>query len=97
MFSILSASLPLCQPERVQVDVFRDAATVMVGYLDSIRAAGFPVQYLNIGGGLGIDYSRSGKQLPTPTDLIDTVRGTTVWLDSCFENDKHSRVLDESL
>ena len=57
------------------MDVFRDAAQVMVNYLDSIRAAGFPVQYLNIGGGLGIDYSRTGKKLPTPTDLIDTVSG----------------------
>ncbi|CAI5944932.1 unnamed protein product [Closterium sp. NIES-64] len=57
-----------------KVNVFRDAARIMVGYLDEIRAQGFPVQYLNIGGGLGIDYSRSNAVLPSPTDLIDTVR-----------------------
>ncbi|CAI5953362.1 unnamed protein product [Closterium sp. NIES-64] len=32
-----------------KVNVFRDAARIMVGYLDEIRAQGFPVQYLNIG------------------------------------------------
>lgn len=57
-----------------QVSVFKDAAEIMVGYLDEIREQGFPIQYLNIGGGLGIDYRRTGAALPTPTDLVDTVR-----------------------
>ncbi|OIW20548.1 hypothetical protein TanjilG_14486 [Lupinus angustifolius] len=56
------------------VDIFRDAATIMVNYIDQIRAQGFEVNYLNIGGGLGIDYHHSGAILPTPRDLIDTVR-----------------------
>ena len=43
--------------------------------LEEIQGRGFPVRYLNIGGGLGIDYShRADVALPTPTDLIDTVR-----------------------
>ena len=46
----------------------------MVNYIDQIRAQGFEVDYLNIGGGLGIDYYHSGAVLPTPRDLIDTVR-----------------------
>ncbi|MBA0591765.1 hypothetical protein Gorai_008764 [Gossypium raimondii] len=46
----------------------------MVNYIDEIRAQGFEVDYLNIGGGLGIDYYHSGAVLPTPRDLIDTVR-----------------------
>lgn len=57
-----------------KVDVFRDAAVIMVKYIDEIRSQGFEVDYLNIGGGLGIDYYHSGAVLPTPKDLIDTVR-----------------------
>ncbi|CAN1173232.1 Diaminopimelate decarboxylase 2, chloroplastic [Linum perenne] len=57
-----------------KVDIFRDAASLMVNYIDEIRAQGFEVDYLNIGGGLGIDYYHSGAVLPKPRDLIDTVR-----------------------
>lgn len=45
----------------------------MVNYIDQIRAQGFEIDYLNIGGGLGIDYYHTGAILPTPRDLIDTV------------------------
>lgn len=57
-----------------KVDIFRDAAVLMVNYIDEIRAQGFEISYLNIGGGLGIDYYHAGAVLPTPRDLIDTVR-----------------------
>ncbi|KAG6709480.1 hypothetical protein I3842_06G134300 [Carya illinoinensis] len=57
-----------------KVDIFRDAAVIMVNYIDEIRAQGFKVDYLNIGGGLGIDYYHTGAVLPKPRDLIDTVR-----------------------
>lgn len=57
-----------------KVDIFRDAALLMVQYIDQIRAQGFDVKYLNIGGGLGIDYYHSGAIIPTPMDLINTVR-----------------------
>ncbi|XP_050233766.1 diaminopimelate decarboxylase 2, chloroplastic-like [Mercurialis annua] len=57
-----------------KVDIFRDAAVLMVDYIDQIRAQGFEVDYLNIGGGLGIDYYHAGAVLPTPLDLINTVR-----------------------
>ncbi|KAK7337069.1 hypothetical protein VNO77_17628 [Canavalia gladiata] len=57
-----------------KVDIFRDAATIMINYIDQIRDQGFEVDYLNIGGGLGIDYYHSGAILPKPRDLIDTVR-----------------------
>ncbi|XP_010555051.1 PREDICTED: diaminopimelate decarboxylase 2, chloroplastic-like [Tarenaya hassleriana] len=57
-----------------KVDIFRDAAVLMVKYIDEIRAQGFEVNYLNIGGGLGIDYYHTGAVLPSPRDLIDTVR-----------------------
>lgn len=58
------------------MDIFRDAAVLMVKYIDEIRSQGFEIDYLNIGGGLGIDYYHSGAVLPTPRDLIDTVSPT---------------------
>ncbi|KAL3029414.1 hypothetical protein AAZX31_03G162200 [Glycine max] len=61
-----------------KVDIFRDAATIMINYIDQIRDQGFEVDYLNIGGGLGIDYYHSGAILPTPRDLIDTVRDLVI-------------------
>eukprot|EP00898_Chlorokybus_atmophyticus_P002250 jgi/Chlat1/3025/Chrsp201S03274 len=57
-----------------KVDIFRDAAVLMAGYVDEMRAQGFNITHLNIGGGLGIDYQRKGAVLPSPTDLINTVR-----------------------
>ncbi|XP_010912784.1 probable diaminopimelate decarboxylase, chloroplastic [Elaeis guineensis] len=57
-----------------KVDIFRDAAVLMVNYIDQIRAQGFELEYLNIGGGLGIDYYHTGTVLPAPMDLINTVR-----------------------
>lgn len=56
-----------------QVDIFRDAAVLMVNFIDEIRAQGFNIEFLNIGGGLGIDYHHTGAVLPTPLDLINTV------------------------
>ncbi|KAK4382277.1 Diaminopimelate decarboxylase 1, chloroplastic [Sesamum angolense] len=55
-----------------KVDIFKDAAGLMVNYIDQIRDQGFEIDYLNIGGGLGIDYYHTGAVLPTPRDLIDT-------------------------
>ena len=70
----------------LQVDIFRDAAVLMVNYIDEIRAQGFEVDYLNIGGGLGIDYYHTGAVLPTPRDLIDTVRLRLLNLANCCHN-----------
>ncbi|KAG5247792.1 diaminopimelate decarboxylase [Salix suchowensis] len=41
------------------VDIFRGAAVLTVNYIDEIRSQGFKVDYLNIGGCLGIDYYHS--------------------------------------
>jgi diaminopimelate decarboxylase len=57
-----------------KVGIFRDAAVIMCRFIEQINAEGFKLQYLNIGGGLGIDYRHQGDILPTPKDLIDTVR-----------------------
>ena len=42
----------------MQVDIFREAAVIMTNFIKEIRSQGFELQYLNIGGGLGIDYYR---------------------------------------
>ncbi|CAK9153686.1 unnamed protein product [Ilex paraguariensis] len=57
-----------------KVDIFKDAAVIMLNYIDQIRAQGFEIDYFNMGGGLGIDYYHTGDIIPTPGDLIDTVR-----------------------
>lgn len=57
-----------------KVNIFKDAAVLMIQYIDQIRAQGFEIKYLNIGGGLGIDYYHKGEVLPTPKDLINSVR-----------------------
>ena len=42
--------------QTLQVSIFRDAAEIMVAFVNKIRDQGFDLRYLNIGGGLGIDY-----------------------------------------
>ncbi len=58
-----------------KVRIFRDATEIMLDFMRAIQAEGFSAHYLNIGGGLGIDYERAGDDIPTPTDLIDSIRG----------------------
>ena len=73
--SLRGVACPPCHPPAArQVNIFRDATLLMVDFIKEIRAQGFALQFLNIGGGLGIDYARAGDVLPTPRDLIDTVR-----------------------
>eukprot|EP00177_Eucheuma_denticulatum_P003082 GFKZ01005561.1.p2 GENE.GFKZ01005561.1~~GFKZ01005561.1.p2 ORF type:complete len:521 (-),score=74.54 GFKZ01005561.1:3100-4527(-) len=58
-----------------KVDIFKDAADIMIGFINEIRNQGFDtLKYLNIGGGLGIDYERLGENIPLPIDLINTIR-----------------------
>ena len=39
-----------------KVNIFKDAAAIMCDFIAKINAEGFKLTYLNIGGGLGIDY-----------------------------------------
>ncbi len=49
----------------VQVSLFRDAATKMVEYIKEIRSQGFDdFKFLNLGGGLGIDYYHRCEACP---------------------------------
>mmetsp|Transcript_13770 Transcript_13770/g.29655 ORF Transcript_13770/g.29655 Transcript_13770/m.29655 type:complete len:479 (-) Transcript_13770:780-2216(-) len=64
-----------------KVNIFRDAAVIMCDFIKKINAEGFKLKYINFGGGLGIDYRHEGAALPTPRDLIDTIRGVVKELD----------------
>ena len=57
-----------------KTSIFRDATKLMIDFIDVIRDQGFNLKYLNIGGGLGIDYERTGEEIPTPADLINSIR-----------------------
>ena len=53
--------------------VFGDAASLMMEAFDLVRGNGFDIEYVNLGGGLGIDYGRDGGA-PDPTELVAAVR-----------------------
>ncbi|MEE9270719.1 MAG: diaminopimelate decarboxylase [Candidatus Krumholzibacteria bacterium] len=55
------------------VEVFRDATALMMKVLEDVRQRGFDAKYLNIGGGLGIDYGGQ-QRMPKPSDLVECVR-----------------------
>jgi diaminopimelate decarboxylase len=58
-----------------KVELFHDNVVTMLQVIDEISARGFhSVRFLNIGGGLGIDYERKGERIPTPQELIDAIR-----------------------
>ena len=57
-----------------KVRIFRDATEIMLTFIHGIQAEGFSPRYLNIGGGWAIDYERTGEEIPTPSDLIDSIR-----------------------
>lgn len=58
-----------------KVNIFKDAANIMIEFIETIRSQGFTtLKYLNIGGGLGIDYEREGENIATPSDLINTIK-----------------------
>lgn len=46
----------------LQVNIFRDATVLMVEFVKQIREQGFDLQYLDIGGGLGVDYYHRSVQ-----------------------------------
>ncbi len=53
--------------------IFQDTARIMMEFFKAIREKGFNIEYLNIGGGLGIDYEKN-QQIPTQKDLIDSIK-----------------------
>lgn len=47
----------LTNPHAAAISIRRDAAVIMCDFIKKINDEGFKLTYLNIGGGLGIDYS----------------------------------------
>ena len=56
------------------VQPLRDASRLLAVLINGLRSDGHPVEILDMGGGLGIDYSRGRDQIPTPQELTDAVR-----------------------
>lgn len=51
------------------VQPVRDAARLLATLVQALRSDGHPIDILDMGGGLGIDYSRGREQLPIPDEL----------------------------
>jgi diaminopimelate decarboxylase len=57
----------------IDVDVFCEAVSYLADVVEHVRSSGHPLEYFNIGGGLGIDYERPG-QAPKPDKLASAIR-----------------------
>lgn len=55
-----------------EVQPFVDAVTKLVGFVQELRGAGIRIQYINIGGGLGITYK--DETPPLPLEVANAVR-----------------------
>lgn len=55
-----------------EVQPFVDAVTKLVGFVKELRGAGIRIQYINIGGGLGITYK--DETPPLPLEVANAVR-----------------------
>ncbi len=54
-----------------KVSPFVDSLTKVVGLIQTLKSKGIPIQYLNIGGGLGITYS--DETPPQPKELAEAI------------------------
>lgn len=65
----------------------RDAARLVVAWCERLRQDGHPVDTVDLGGGLGIDYRRGSEPMPTPAELVAAMRpalegrGLRLWLE----------------
>jgi len=58
-----------------QMEPFRDAFDLMANLVDSLRADGHSISYVNLGGGLGIPYRWDEQAPPLPKDYAEIVIG----------------------
>jgi len=56
------------------LDVFQRTIKVMAKHFQSLQREGFPLKFLNLGGGLGINYHHEDQNFPTPADLVSSVK-----------------------
>jgi len=57
-----------------QMDVFNQTMVIMARIFEDIQIQEFPLRYLNLGGGLGINYHRTDGHFPTPQDLTAAIQ-----------------------
>lgn len=58
-----------------EVRPFVDAARILLDVSTKLKAQGHPIDTIDLGGGLGIDYQRkSERRLPTPRDLLQPLK-----------------------
>ena len=55
-----------------KLDPFVESIEKTAGLLEELKERGHDIQYLNIGGGLGIRYN--DEETPTPKELVDAIR-----------------------
>jgi diaminopimelate decarboxylase len=56
-----------------EVQVFREATGSIARIIEAVRQDGWDLKFMNIGGGLGIDYEQ-GAGTPGPADLVSAIR-----------------------
>lgn len=56
------------------IHVFQETMAIMARHFERIKSQGFPLQYINLGGGLGINYHHDDGHHPSPGDLIAAIR-----------------------
>ena len=73
LHSHVGSALSTAQP-------FVDAGRIVLEWAARLRRDGHPIDTVDLGGGLGVDYSRRGEVLPGPADLlsplVDELRST---------------------
>jgi len=55
------------------VNIFHQTMLAMTHQYELITETGFALHYLNLGGGLGIDYNHHQDSYPTPADLVESI------------------------
>ena len=57
-----------------EVSVYRQTMEVMRELFRELKQIGFSLKYINLGGGLGIDYEHQSSEFPKPDDLVDEIK-----------------------
>lgn len=57
------------------MDIFKDATEIMMGFAREVKSQGFDIKYLDIGGGLGIDYYHRHNPPPSPPPPWEKLMG----------------------
>jgi len=56
------------------VSVYRQTMEVMVDQYVELNQIGFSLKYINLGGGLGIDYEHQSSEFPKPDDMVEEIK-----------------------